>query len=66
MGLRGLHGRLLRLRGRVAVAPTTATHAWIEGAAPELEGLAPALRERLGMAWLQDAQEEHASIPACA
>ncbi|HEY0134753.1 MAG TPA: ferritin-like domain-containing protein, partial [Nannocystis sp.] len=58
------HGRPLRLRGRVAAAPTTTNEAWIEGAAPDLEGLTPALRERLGKEWLQDAREEHASIPA--
>ena len=57
-------GRPLRLRGRIAAAPTTRTDAWIEGAAPELHDLTPALRERLGTEWLQDAREEYASIPA--
>ena len=63
-GVGATRGRPLRLCGRIAAAPTTRTDAWIEGAAPELQGLTPTLRERLGAEWLQDAREEYASIPA--
>ncbi len=58
-------GRPLRIRGDAVVAAVRDSTGWIGVAhAPETSALSLAAREALATAWLHDARDEHASVPA--
>lgn len=64
-GLRGLHGRPFRIRGRKSQAAAGGGGAWAEpDLEPRLEGLDSTARAALAEGWLADALAEHASIAA--
>lgn len=59
-------GRPLRIRGDAVVAAVRDSTGWIATAnhPPETSALSHAAREALATAWLNDARQEHASVPA--
>jgi hypothetical protein len=58
-------GRPLRIRGRVSVAPVENVEGWASATAID-PALSTRAREALADAWLRDARDEHASVPAFA
>jgi len=62
----GVGGRPLRAQGRRLLPELRVGSDWTRGERPDTSGLDRATRSALETLWLQDAQAEHASIPAFA